>query len=138
MEHEAIFQAEASSCFINMSNNFWTIIDSLFLRSVHRNFGRPSQGIQRIYQTQKIKITQGEYLHPSCRFSIRFQVAFGTHEKPRVRAVKQFFHFLVFNQWTSKDIAKDLPYPKIDETVPKWAMEPSLRLAFPGIIKCEA
>ncbi len=52
-------------------------------------------------------------------------------KKSRVWAVKQFFHFLVLNQWASKDIARNLPYPKIDRTVPKWAMESGLRLVFP-------
>ena len=52
-------------------------------------------------------------------------------KKSRVWAVKQFFHFLFLNQWASKDIARDLPYPKIERTVPKWAMKSSLWFAFP-------
>ena len=39
-------------------------------------------------------------------------------KKSRVWGVKQFFHFLVLNQWASRDIARDLPYPKIDKKVP--------------------
>ncbi len=41
-------------------------------------------------------------------------------KKSRVWTVKQFFHFLVLNQWASKDIARDLPYPKIEKTIPKY------------------
>ena len=37
-------------------------------------------------------------------------------KKSRVWAVKQFFHFLVLNQWASKDIARDLAYPKIKKS----------------------
>ncbi len=52
-------------------------------------------------------------------------------KKSRVWAVKQIFHFLAFRQWASEDIVRDLPYLKIERTVPKWAMKSSLRLAFP-------
>jgi site-specific recombinase XerD len=41
-------------------------------------------------------------------------------KKSRVWAVKQFFHFLVLNQWASKDLARDLPYPKIEKTIPTY------------------
>ncbi len=38
--------------------------------------------------------------------------------KARVWAVKQFFHFLFLNQGASKNIVKDLPYPKKREGGP--------------------
>ncbi|MDO9567584.1 MAG: tyrosine-type recombinase/integrase [Candidatus Desulfaltia sp.] len=41
-------------------------------------------------------------------------------KKSRVWTLRQFFHFLVLNQWISKNIARDLPYPKIEKTVPKF------------------
>ena len=41
-------------------------------------------------------------------------------KKSRVWTLRQFFHFLVLNQWISKNIARDLPYPKIERTVPKY------------------
>ena len=41
-------------------------------------------------------------------------------KKSRVWTLRQFFHFLVLNQWISKNIAGDLPYPKIEKTVPKF------------------
>ena len=41
-------------------------------------------------------------------------------KKSRVWTLRQFFHFLVLNQWASKNIASDLPYPKIEKTVPKF------------------
>ena len=51
-------------------------------------------------------------------------------KKSRVWAVKQFFRFMVLNQRASRDIARDLPYPKIEKQVPNWATGLSLRLAF--------
>ena len=41
-------------------------------------------------------------------------------KKSRVWTLRQFFHFLVLNQWISRNIARDLPYPKIERTVPKY------------------
>jgi len=41
-------------------------------------------------------------------------------KKSHVWTLRQFFHFLVLNQWTSKNIARDLPYPKIEKTAPKF------------------
>jgi len=41
-------------------------------------------------------------------------------KKSRVWTLRQFFHFLVLNQWISKNIARDLPYPKIEKTVPEF------------------
>jgi hypothetical protein len=41
-------------------------------------------------------------------------------KKSHVWTTRQFFHFLVLNQWTSKNIARDLPYPKIEKTIPKF------------------
>ena len=41
-------------------------------------------------------------------------------KKSRVWTLRQFFHFLVLNQWISKNIARDLPYPKIEKTIPKY------------------
>jgi len=48
-----------------------------------------------------------------------FKLLFVHVKKSRVWAVKQFFHFLVLNQWTLKDIARDLPYPNNREEGPK-------------------
>lgn len=85
-----------------------------------RNFDRPtltdSKKSQRIYQIKKTKITQGDCLHPSYRFCSRLQVPSVHVKKLRARAVKQLFHFLVLKQWVSKDIARDLPYPKIEKS----------------------
>ena len=41
-------------------------------------------------------------------------------KKSRVWTLRHFSHFLVLNQWISKHIARDLPYPKIEQTVPKF------------------
>jgi len=41
-------------------------------------------------------------------------------KKSRVWTLRQFFHLLVLNQWASKNIARDLPYPTIEKTVPKF------------------
>jgi len=112
--------------------------NSLLLRAVHRNFDRSSQGIQRIYQIQKSKITQGDCLHPSYRFCIRLQVPFRTREKIEGLGGQTVLSFSGFESVGIKDIARDLPYSKIERTVPKWAMESNLRLAFPGTNKYEA
>ena len=59
-------------------------------------------------------------------------------KKLRVWVVKQLGQFLVLNQWASKEIVRDLPYPKIERTVPKWAMESSHTWPYPELIsiKC--
>ena len=52
-----------------------------FLRAVPKTFDRPPKKSQRIYQIQKAKNTQGDYLYPFFRFCIRFQVTFRRREK---------------------------------------------------------
>jgi len=39
-------------------------------------------------------------------------------KKGRVWTLHQFFHFLTLNGWVSENIALDIPYPKIEKTVP--------------------
>jgi len=39
-------------------------------------------------------------------------------KKGRVWTLHQFFHFLTLNGWVSENIARDIPYPKIEKTVP--------------------
>ena len=39
-------------------------------------------------------------------------------KKGRVWALHQFFHFLTLNGWVSENIALDIPYPKIEKTIP--------------------
>jgi len=39
-------------------------------------------------------------------------------KKARVWSLRQFFHFLKLNGWVCENIALDLPYPKIEKTVP--------------------
>ena len=40
--------------------------------------------------------------------------------KSRVWTLRQFFHFLTLHQYTPKNIALKIPYPKIEKTVPKF------------------
>ena len=54
-------------------------------------------------------------------------------KKSSAWAVRQFFHLLVLNQWASRDITGDLPYPRIERAFPKWAIESSLRLPLLGV-----
>ena len=39
-------------------------------------------------------------------------------KKARVWSLRQFFHFLKLNGWVCENIALDIPYPKIEKTVP--------------------
>ncbi len=39
-------------------------------------------------------------------------------KKARIWSLRQFFHFLKLNGWVKINIALDLPYPKIEKTVP--------------------
>jgi len=39
-------------------------------------------------------------------------------KKGRVWTLHQFFHFLTLNGWVSENIALDIPYPKIEKTIP--------------------
>ncbi len=87
--------------------------NSLLLRAIPKNFGRPSQRRQLVAFVSDFKL-------PSVHV-----------RKSRVWAVKQIFHFLVLNQCASKDITTDLRYLKIERTASKWAMKSSLCLAFP-------
>ncbi len=41
-------------------------------------------------------------------------------KKARVWRLRQFFHFLKLKGWISENIALDLPYHKIEKTVPKF------------------
>jgi site-specific recombinase XerD len=39
-------------------------------------------------------------------------------KKARIWSLRQFFHFLKLNGWVKTNIASDLPYPKIEKTIP--------------------
>ena len=104
--------------------------NSLFLRAVHRNYDSPSQRIQRIYQIQKTKITQGDCLHPSYRFYIRFQVAFRTREKIEGLGSQTILSFSGFESVGIKRHCQGSAVSKIERTIPKWATGLCLRLAF--------
>ena len=97
--------------------------NSLFLRAVHRNFDRSSQGIQRIYQIQKSKITQGDCLHPSYRFCIRLQVPFRTREKIEGLDPQTVFSFLGSKSMDIKKYRQGAALSKNREDGPKMGYE---------------
>jgi integrase/recombinase XerC len=54
------------------------------------------------------------------RFIGDFKIPSVHIKKARVWSLRQFFHFLKLNGWVGENIALDLPYPKIEKTVPKY------------------
>ena len=70
--------------------------------------------IQRIRSVKKITYHHlvdfvADYKNPSIHV-----------RKSRVRALRQFFHFLTLYQHVPKNIATKLPYPKIEKTIPQF------------------
>lgn len=52
------------------------------------------------------------------RFVADFKTPSVHIKKARVWSLRQFFHFLKLNGWVCENIALDIPYPKIEKTVP--------------------
>jgi integrase/recombinase XerC len=71
-------------------------------------------------KSEKLKSPQGITYAHLIDFVSDFKSPSVHVKKSRVWTLKQFFHFLVLNQWASENIARDLPYPKIEKTVPKY------------------
>ena len=72
-----------------------------------------------LQQARVRKITFIGYEHLS-----EFVADFGSPsihvKKARVWTLRQFFHYLILNGVVSENPAKDLPYPKIEQTAPKF------------------
>ena len=72
-----------------------------------------------IYQIQKTKNTQADCLHPSCRFCIRFQVAFSTREKIEGLDPQTVFSFLGSKSMDIKKYRQGSALSKNRENGPK-------------------
>ena len=51
--------------------------------------------------------------------------------KSRVWTLRQFFHFLTLHQHVPKNIATQLPYPKIEKTAPQFLTTKEFKLLMP-------
>lgn len=88
-------------------------------RSVEAMVARTNE-FQRFLTSIKIRAVKKITYEHLVLFSADFQAPSIHVTKSRIWMLRQFFHFLTLHRHVPKNIARDLPYPKIEKTVPSF------------------